>query len=146
MKVREFDKGYQVEEDAFFPYPGWFPAYHRYKFSNEQYTLNHRGLTIHKGFVWNGANAYPDYDWIIVPSGVHDALLWIRHYQPPETDFENESFKKAIDKWFVELARQRMPRWRRFLTPHGLFIGVNYLSRLPTGPDQAEAHRVREYP
>lgn len=34
-------------------------------------------LYMRKGFMWNGADCYPDYDFMIFPSAVHDVGLWL---------------------------------------------------------------------
>jgi len=143
MKVREYSKAYEVEEEEFFPWPEWFPELQRHEWENRKLRLNTEGLTLKIGFLHNGANGFPDYDWIVVPSGVHDALLWIRSYLKLAT-LDDKEFKYFIDKWFVELAAERMPTWRR-LTPTTLFFGVNKLSKWVPGKDQVEAHAIKEY-
>lgn len=148
MKVRTGFK-YVVDESEYFEFPDWFPLQYRFPYDDARINVSRRGLTLKQGFAWNGANAYPDYDWIMVPSAIHDAMLWWRHYHWKDhliVDLiVDREMKRAIDRWFADLAKERMPNWRRWLTPTGLFFGVNVLSKLAPGPDQAEAHKVVEY-
>ena len=146
MKVREGFK-YVIDEDVTFPIPEWFPCKFNLLYEDARIKVTSEGLTLKQGFAWNGANAFPDRDWIMVPSAIHDAMLWWRHYYWMENEHEglkDRELKKCIDKWFAEECRSRVPVWRR-LTPDFLFFGVNVLSRLSPGPDQAERHRVKEY-
>lgn len=146
MKVREGFK-YVVDEDETYPIPDWFPPGYRFNHEDDRIKLDQTSLTIKRGFAYNGANAFPDYDWIVVPSAIHDAMLWVRHYHVEDAFDENFDIglKSSIDRWFTEESKKRMPKWRRWATPTGLYFAVNVLSKLSTGPDQAEAHKVREY-
>lgn len=50
-------------------------------------------LFLRKGFRWNGANCYPDWDFILIPSAKHDVGHWlIEHGAFPE------SYNNLIDK------------------------------------------------
>ena len=43
-------------------------------------------LHLVKGFQWNGANSYPDWDFIKIPSARHDVNIWlIEHGVIPES-------------------------------------------------------------
>ncbi len=154
MKVRAGFE-YVLDEDFTIPVPSWFPVQFMGAldvFSDDRVRLWDNELSLKRGFAWNGANGFPDYNWIMIPSGVHDALLWLRHrllLSEPEMTIADRimdrEVKRAIDRWFTDLAMERMPMWRRWLTPTGLFFGVNVLSKLSPGPDQAEQHRIRIY-
>lgn len=52
-------------------------------------------LTIHVGYAWNGADCFPDFDWIMEGSMVHDVLL-----QLVELGVIPESENDAIDNEF----------------------------------------------
>ena len=74
-------------------------------------------------------------------------MLWWRHYYWLEKDFDTDTdreMKRAIDQWFADLCRSRVPAWRRW-TPMFLFFGVNVLSKLPLGKTQVEKHSVKVY-
>jgi hypothetical protein len=149
MKIREGFK-YVLDEEAQFKLPEWFPRQYRTLYEDVRIKVDSENLTLKQGFAWNGANAFPDHDWIIVPSAIHDAMLWWRHYywaDKPKEEFEglrDREMKRCIDRWFADECKSRIPSWRRF-TPSFLFFGVNVLSKLSLGPDQAEAHKIKEY-
>ena len=149
MKVRCGFK-YVVDEDTRFPLPAWFPLQYRSAYEDARIKVDNKYLTLKAGFAWNGANAFPDHDWVIVPSAIHDAMLWWRHYYWPdksEDEFEelrDREMKRAVDRWFADMCKARIPRWRRF-TPFFMFFGVNVLSKMAPGADQAEAHAVQEF-
>lgn len=147
MKVREGFK-YVLEEAHTFNLPDWFPLQLRIKYEDARIMMTGRQFVLKQGFAWNGANAFPDYDWIIVPSALHDGLLWWRHYYWQDNDefdaVTDREMKRAIDQWFSDECKSRVSGWRK-LTPTFLFFGVNVLSKLSPGPDQAQAHAVKEY-
>jgi hypothetical protein len=146
MQVREGFK-YVNNERIFFAFPKWFPVQLRMPYEDVRIKVSRKGLTLKKGFAWNGADSFPDYDWIVVPSAVHDAMLWWRHYYWLEKEFDADTdreMKRAIDQWFADLCRSRVPAWRRW-TPMFLFFGVNVLSKLPLGKTQVEKHSVKVY-
>jgi len=149
MKIREGFK-YVNDERIFFPFPKWFPVQYRFPYEDARIKVSRKGLTLKKAFAWNGANSYPDYDWIIVPSAVHDAMLWWRYYywyQKDGSEFDAEvdrEMKRSVDQWFSDMCRDRVPSWRHW-TPTFLFFGVNVLSKVSPGQSQAERHKVVEY-
>lgn len=149
MKIREGFK-YVVDEEARFLLPKWFPYQLRSHYEDTRIKVDSESLTLKQGFAWNGANAFPDHDWVIVPSAIHDAMLWWRHYywvDKPQDNFEelrDREMKRAIDRWFADECKARIPRWRKF-TPTFMFFGVNVLSKIAPGKNQAEAHEVKEY-
>ena len=147
MNIRSGFK-YQAASQEIFDIPKWWPHAYRYVFENDWIRLTEDNLTIRVGYAWNGANGYPDYDWIKIPSAVHDGMLQARHYLLEQGDIDPEDdpeFKRLIDRWFTELSQQRMPKWRRGWTKVELFVGVNWLSRIAPGPDQEEAHAAIWY-
>lgn len=146
MRVREGFK-YVLEEAYTFNLPDWFPLQYRVPYEDPRIEMTKRQFILRQGFAWNGANSYPDYNWIVVPSALHDGLLWWRHYYWEGREFDetqDREMKRVIDQWFADECKSRAPKWRKF-TPTFLFFGVNVLSKLSPGPDQAEAHRVKEY-
>ena len=146
MKVREGFK-YVVETDCAFPLPEWFPLQYRVAYEDARIKMTKKRFTLKAGFAWNGANAYPDHDWVMVPSALHDGLLWWRHYYWGGREYDevqDREMKRVIDQWFADECKSRVPRWRRF-TPTFMFFGVNVLSKVAPGADQAEAHAVKEY-
>ena len=77
MKYRSGYK-YWLAEDETYEIPSWFPRQFRYDSMNDDFVhFTLKNLTIYKGFGWNGANSFPDFDWIMVPSKIHDAMLWV---------------------------------------------------------------------
>jgi hypothetical protein len=146
MKVREGFK-YVVETKEHYPFPKWFPIQLRFPYEDARIKISRKGITLKSGFAWNGANAFPDHDWVMVPSAIHDGLLWWRHYHWEGRDRDettDRELKRAIDQWFTDLCKARVPKWRK-MTPTFMFFGVNVLSKMAPGPDQAEAHRIKTY-
>lgn len=138
----------ELEKPWYLELPHWFriPSSFSGEFSEEGVRLKGRSLSIEPGFMWNFANGVPDWEWIKVPSGAHDGLLWFRHALIrdnviTEDDPEDKALKEDIDTVFMLLCKERLPKWSR-LTPRLLFVGVNRLSRLLPG-DQARDHRRR---
>lgn len=144
MKVRSGYK-HQLCEAEEYRLPRWWPEYYKHDWSNDWVQLSQDVLRLKKGYCWNGANNYPDYDWIVVPSGVHDAMLQVfEYFRLTLSKDDQDELKYLIDRWFAELAQERAPKWRQWQIKAELFIGVNWLSRLLPG-SQAEDHRIREY-
>lgn len=103
-------------------------------------------LTLMFGFMWNFANWFPDFEWVRVPSGAHDALLKFREdlisrNVITEGGPEDKALKEDIDTVFMLLCKERLPKWAD-KTPKIMFIGVNRLSRIAPGK-QSDDHRVR---
>jgi len=145
MKVQSGYR-YRVYEPVEYDLPAWWPLEYRFMWSSDWLQLREDTLRLKRGYCWNGADNFPDYDWIIVPSAVHDGFLQVlqdyvdRGY---DQDFVDE-YKALIDRWFSELAQDRAPLWRKWFTKAQLFIGVNKMSKLVPG-SQAKDHRIREY-
>ena len=159
MKVREGMK-YLLDEDETYNVPSWFPIQFRYDSCGTDYVdFSQEFLKVKRGFAWNGANGFPDFKWVMVPSKIHDAMLWVLHYNSHKFNYGTNEWdrdydlmdpttyremKRAIDQWFADECKARLPRWAR-VTPFIMFIAVNRASKFVPGKDQAEAHEVVEY-
>ena len=153
IHYREGYKGLMVKSDGptdywTMPFPAWFrhPMDFQTAFQDRHVLVTPEVIQIEPEFVWNFANAFPDFDWVKVPSMVHDALLAYRHWliisnQLTEGSPEDRDLKADIDTVFMLLCKERLPKWTRF-TPRVMFIAVNKLSRLSKG-SQAEDHKIR---
>lgn len=155
MKIRKGLK-YLVAEDETYPLPEWFPLQFRVdKYKSDYVELTETHLTLKRGFAWNGANACPDFKWIMVPSSIHDAMLWVLFYNShvevePGVWFRDQGMmsedsyremKHAVDQWFADECRKRT---RFAVTPAIMYIATNRASKILPGKDQAEAHKVVE--
>ena len=130
------------------PFPDWFRfPFKFYGVYQERHVfVNKYVLKIDPDFVWNFANAFPDFNWIRVPSMAHDALLAFRQWMIDqavltENSPEDKALKSDIDLVFMLLCKERLPGWAR-LTPKMLFLGVNKLSKLSRG-SQADDHKIK---
>lgn len=73
-------------------------------------------LFMRKGFMHNGADCYPDYDFMIFPSAVHDVALWlIDHGIIPEA--MNNMVDKELGDCIVH-SREPMPWFMGGTNPH----------------------------
>lgn len=51
------------------------PVRYCYPYEDDYFSITRDGwLLIFKGFAWDGATKFPDFDWIKTPSLIHDAL------------------------------------------------------------------------
>jgi hypothetical protein len=132
----------------YFQLPEWWPASYMFEVDLDYVHWSRDDLLLRKAFCWNGANAYPDYEWIIIPSAIHDGMLQCLEYlrrQGVLSSRKLEQLKEYIDRWFAEEAKRRMPWYRKSWNATLLFFGVNELSKIAPGPNQAEAHRAEWY-
>lgn len=64
----------------------------------EYYTITtDNWLLLHRHYAWNGADCFPDFDWIKIPSAIHDALLQaIADGHLPESSRMNDQIDKEL--------------------------------------------------
>lgn len=75
-------------------------------------------LIIKKEYAWDGATCFPDYDWIMTPSLVHDAL-----YQLISMDLLGMKHRKYIDKLLMGLSKERDGNFLPNVVYRGVRIG-----------------------
>lgn len=138
----------ELSKPWFMTLPGWFrfPTEFTGHWEQRHVKVSRSLLQIEPEFVWNYANAFPDFGWVRVPSMAHDALLAFREAMIragiiTEGGPEDNALKEDIDTVFILLSKERLPKWAR-LTPRLLFVFVNRLSKLAPG-SQADDHRIR---
>lgn len=62
------------------------------------------------GFMWNGADWFPDYEFMMFPSAIHDPCLWlIDHGIIPET--YNNLVDKELEDCILK-SKTHMPWWK----------------------------------
>lgn len=72
-------------------------------------------LAIRDGYAWNGANYFPDFEWVLRASMVHDALCqlldkgdWSSHAKGKN----GHHYRKCSDREFYCIAKvDKGPRW-----------------------------------
>lgn len=72
-----FKRGYKYQLDEIYVRALQEPIVILYDYSCMFFSIEreNRILTLQRGYAWNGADCFPDFDWIMEGSAVHDCLL-----------------------------------------------------------------------
>lgn len=114
----KYSKGwkYRVEEEAVFTL--LTPLTLRISYDAGHWAIDAvaRTLTLRVGYAWNGADFFPDFNWIKTPSAGHDALLQaIAHGVIPEG--ENDLVDKEFSLWVASTPS----KWRGLFKLRGWY-------------------------
>lgn len=68
-------------------------------YKNQYYSISEDGVLVaYRGCCWDGATWFPDFEWMMIPSLIHDILHWlIAKGVIPES--ENDLIDKELVSW-----------------------------------------------
>ena len=69
-------------------------------------------LTLREGYEWNGADFFPDLDWMLAPSAVHDALYQLTGQLARTLQVNEYTIRLRADReLYCMIHRNNRPRW-----------------------------------